>query len=67
MAEDSPLRNPEQILYPTPHPIVQSQAGAIDEEGTPNMRELVRIIDSHVETVDLESTNNLNVAEDAQV
>ena len=30
------------------------------------MRELVRAIDNHVETVDLEITSNLNVAKDAQ-
>ena len=30
------------------------------------MRELVRAIDSHVETVDLEITSNLNAAKDAQ-
>lgn len=64
VAEDSPLRNPKQIPYPAPYPIIQSQAGAVDEEGTPNMRELVRTIDSHVETVDLEINNNLNAAED---
>ena len=53
VAEDSPLRNPEQIPYPTPPPPVQSQAGAVDEEDTPMMRELVRVIATHVETVDL--------------
>lgn len=30
------------------------------------MRELVRAINTHVEMVDLEVTNNLNVAEDIQ-
>ena len=31
----------------------------------PNTRELVRAIDTHIETVDLEVTSNLNAAEDA--
>ena len=65
--EDSPLKNPEQIPYPTPPPPVQSQAGVVDEEDTPSMRELVQAIDTHVETVDLKVTSNLNAAEDAQV
>ena len=54
VAEDSPLRNLEQIPYPAPPPSVQSQAGAIDKEDTPSMRESVRAIDTHVEMVDLE-------------
>ena len=58
--EDSPLRNLEQI----PHPAIASpiihQADAADEEDTPNMRELVQAINTHVETVDLEVTSNLN-------
>ena len=66
VAEDFPLRNPEQIPYPAPPPLVQSQVGAVDEEDTPSMRELVHTIDTHVETVDLEVTNNLNAVEDAQ-
>ena len=66
VAEDSPLRNPEQIPYPTPLPPVQSQADAVDEENTPNMRKLVRVIDIHMEMVDLEVTNNLNAVEDVQ-
>ena len=65
--EDSPLRNLEQIPYPTHPPPVQSQADAIDEEDTLSMRELVRAIDTYVETVDLEVTSNLNAVEDAQV
>ena len=66
IAEDSPLRNPKQIPYPTPLPPVQSQADAVDEENTPNMRKLVRVIDIHMEMVDLEVTNNLNAVEDVQ-
>ena len=58
--EDSSLRNPEKIPYPTPPPPVQSQANATDEEDTPSMRELVQAIDTHVEIVSLEVTSNLN-------
>ena len=61
----SPLRNLEQISYPAPPPPVQSQADAADEEDTPNIRELVQAIDTHVETVNLEVTNNLNAVGDA--
>ena len=67
MAEDSPLRNPKQVPYPAPLPPVQSQADAVDEEDTSNMRELVQAINTHAETVDLEVTSNLNVVEGAQV
>ena len=31
------------------------------------MRELVQVIDTHVETVDLEVTSNLNATEDTKV
>ena len=48
VAENSPQRNPEQIPYPAPHPPVQSQAGTVDEEDTPIMRELVCAIDRHL-------------------
>ena len=65
--EDSPLRNPEQISYPTRLPLMQSQAGVVDKEDTPSMKELVREIDTHAETVDLKATSNLNVAKDTQI
>ena len=58
-----PLRNPEQIPYPEPippPPPSQNPSDAEEEEDTPNMRELVQEIDSHVELVDLEITNNLD-------
>ena len=67
MAEDSPLRNSEQIPYSAPPPPVQSQAGAAEEEDTLSMRELVHTINTHVEMVDLEVTNNLNANDDVQV
>ena len=57
--DDSPLRNPKQIPFPTHPPLVQSQPGA-DEEDIPSMRELVHEIDTHMELVDLEVNDNLN-------
>ena len=59
--EDSPLRNPEQIPYLAPPPPVQSQANAADEEDTPSIRELVKVIDSHI---DPEVTSHPNIVED---
>lgn len=63
VAEDSPLRNPEQIPYLAPAPPVQSQA---DKEKTLSMRELVHAIDTHVDTVDLEVSRDLHAAEGEQ-
>ena len=63
---DDSLPNPKQIPYPAPPPPIQSQVGVVDEEDTPSMRELVRIINSHVEMINLKITSNLNAAEDAQ-
>lgn len=57
------LWNPKQILYPAPAPPIQSQAGVTDEEDTPSMAELVRAIDTHVESVDLEFTSTFNALE----
>ena len=58
--DDSPLRNPKQIPFPTPPPPIQSQSGVVDEEDTPSMRELVCEINTHVQLVDLEVICNLN-------
>ena len=63
LPKDSPLRNPEQIPYPTPPPLVQSQIDAVDEENTPSIRELVKVIDAHV---DPEVTSHPNITEDVQ-
>lgn len=38
--EESPFRNPDQIPYPKPPPLVQNPAGANDED-THSMRELM--------------------------
>ena len=58
--KDSPLRNLEQIPCPVPTPPIQSQVDATDDEDTPSMKELVQAIGTHVETIDLEVTSNLN-------
>lgn len=60
--DDSPLRNPEKIPFPEPSPLVQNPIGVDNEEDTPNMRELVQEIESHMELVDLEITSNLDTS-----
>ena len=57
--KDSPLRNPNQIPFPGPPMVAQNHPGAIDEEETQSIRELMEAIDSHVEVIDLEATSNL--------
>ena len=57
--EDSPLRDPNQIPFPSPPLVAQNPPGATDEEETPSIREFMEAIDSHVELVDLEATSNL--------
>ena len=59
--EDSSLRKPNQIPFPTPSTAAQNPLGAIDEEETTSMRELEEAIDSHAEPIDLEATSNLHV------
>ena len=61
LLEDSPLRNPNRIPFPGPPTVAQNHLGAIDEEETQSIRELVEVIDSHVEAIDLEATTNLHV------
>lgn len=60
--DDSPLRNPEKIPFLEPPPLVQMPIGVDNEEDTPNMRELVQEIESHMELVDLEITSNLDTS-----
>ena len=56
--EDSPLRDPSQIAFPSPTPAVQNPLEPIDEEETQSIRELVEQIDSHVELDKMEATSN---------
>ena len=68
---DSPLRNPDQVPFPDPFSLYPRPLGATDEEETPNMRELVRVIDSHMKLVDLEVTSGRHAGaqstEDVQI
>ena len=55
--EDSPLRDPGQIPFPSSTPVVQNPSVLIDEEETASMRELVEQIDAHVELDETEATS----------
>ena len=63
VAEDSPLRDLSQIPYPAPLPPSQSQADVVNEEETTSMRELVQVIDAHV---DPEVSSTLHAVNDKQ-
>ena len=55
--EDSLLRDPDQIPFPSPAAAVQNPPVPIEEEETASMRELVEQIDAHVESDDTEATS----------
>ena len=55
--EDSPLRVPGQIPFPSSTSAAQNPPVPIDKEETASMRELVEQIDAHVELNDMEATN----------
>ena len=55
--EDSPLRDPGQIPFPSSTPATQNSPVPICEEETASMRELVEQIDAHVELDDMEATS----------
>ena len=55
--EDSLLRDPDQIPFPSPAAVVQNPSVPIEEEETASMRELVEQIDAHVESDDMEATS----------
>ena len=61
--EDSHLRDPGQIPFPSPVAAVQDTPAAIDEEETASMRELVEQIDAHAEPEDMEATSIPTVQE----
>lgn len=63
MPEDSPFRDPKQILYTDPPlPLVQNLVHTKDEDSQ-RMKELVQEINSHAELIDLEITGDLNVVQ----
>ena len=55
--EDSHLRDPGQIPFPSPVAAVQDTPTAIDEEEMASMGELVEQIDAHAEPEDMEATS----------
>ena len=61
--EDSPLKDPNQIRFPTLPTTAQKTPVVANEEEMTSLRELVEQIVAHAEPIDLEATNNLN-AED---
>ena len=61
--EDSHLRDPSQIPFPSPAPAGQDAPVAVDEEETASMRELVEQIDAHAEPEEMEATSIPTVQE----
>ena len=55
--EDSHLRDPSQIPFPSPVTAVQDPPVAAEEEKMASMRELVEHIDAHTEPEDMEATS----------
>ena len=55
--EDSPLRDPGQIPFPSPVAAMQNPPTPIEEEETVSIRELVEQIDAHAELDDTEATS----------
>ena len=55
--EDSPLRDPGQIPFPSPVTTVQDPPATVEEEETASMRELVEQIDAHADPDEMEATN----------
>ena len=55
--EDSPLRDPSQIPFPSPDTAVQAPIVPVEEEETASMRELVEQIDAHAESDEMEATS----------
>ena len=55
--EDSPLRDPSQIPFPSTTAAIQDPPVPIEEEDTSSMRELVEQIDAHAESDDAEATS----------
>ena len=55
--EDSPLRDPSQIPFPSTTAAIQDPPVPIEEEDTSSMKELVEQIDAHVEPDNAEATS----------
>ena len=61
--EDSPLKDPDHILFPSLPIAAQKTPVVVDEEEMTSLRELVEQIDAHAEPIDLEATSNPNAAD----
>ena len=61
--EDSHLRDPNQIPFPSPVAAIQDTPAATDEEETASMRELVEQIDAHAKPEDMEAISIPTVQE----
>ena len=55
--EDSPLRDPDQIPFPSTAAAVQNPLAPIEEEEIASMKELAEQIDAHAESNDMEATS----------
>ena len=55
--KNSPLRDPDQITFPSLITTVQDPSLAAEEEETVSMRELVEQIDAHAEPDEMEATS----------
>ena len=60
--EDSPLKDPNHIPFPSLPIFAQKAPVVADEEETSSLWELVEHINAHAEPIDLETTSNPNVA-----
>ena len=60
--EDSPLKDPDHIPFPSLPITSQKTPVVVDEEDMTSLRELVEQIDAHAEPIDLEATSNPNAA-----
>ena len=55
--EDSPLRDPGQVPFPSPVSAMQEPTVPVEEEETASMRELVEQIEAHAELDEMEATS----------
>ena len=61
--EDSPLKDPDHIPFPSLPIAAQKTPVVADEEETTSLREQVEQIDAHAEPIDFEATSNPNAAD----
>ena len=61
--EDSPLKDPDHIPFPSLPIAAQKTPVVADEEETTSLREQVEQIDAHAKPIDFEATSNPNAAD----